>query len=329
MKEYSLNVLEQYDIEVNSTRKVRGAILCDTKQGVLLLMEAAVSEKKAPVLGALTTHIASRGYQRVDSMFINKEGAFISKAEDGTRYVLKRWFAGRECDVKKESEILESARNLARLHNIMKMPDEEWKEFRGNDLNQEYLRHNREMKKVRTFIRNKTNKGAFENVVLQNFDKMYEWANNTQLRLTESEYAGLCRRSEEDGTIIHGDYNHHNVIITPHGLATTGFEHCYMDIQAADLYYFMRKMLEKYQWNIELGRAILRAYQEIHPLEEEELDYIAIRLSYPEKFWKIMNSYYHSNKAWIPEKNVEKLCTAISQIEEKRRFLNRIFALQL
>lgn len=51
MKEYSLNVLEQYDIEVNSTRKVRGAILCDTNEGALLLMEAAVSEKRRPCSG--------------------------------------------------------------------------------------------------------------------------------------------------------------------------------------------------------------------------------------------------------------------------------------
>ena len=56
MKDYSLNVLEQYEIEVSGTRKVRGAILCDTNAGVLLLREAAVSDKKVPVLEALTTH---------------------------------------------------------------------------------------------------------------------------------------------------------------------------------------------------------------------------------------------------------------------------------
>lgn len=51
---------------------------------------------------------------------------------------------------------------------------------------------------------------------------------------------------------------------------------------------------------------MLRVYQEIMPLSEEERDYLAIRFSYPEKFWKLINSYYHSNKAWIPEKDVEK-----------------------
>ena len=48
MQEYELGVLEQYNIEVISTRKTRGAILCDTDQGLLLLKEVRVSEKRIP-----------------------------------------------------------------------------------------------------------------------------------------------------------------------------------------------------------------------------------------------------------------------------------------
>ena len=31
------NILKQYEVAVNSTRKARGAILCNTDQGVLVL----------------------------------------------------------------------------------------------------------------------------------------------------------------------------------------------------------------------------------------------------------------------------------------------------
>lgn len=329
MKDYSLNVLEQYEIEVSGTRKVRGAILCDTNAGVLLLREAAVSDKKVPVLEALTTHLTHHEYPRVDSIFLNKEGEFITKAEDGTRYVLKRWFSGRECDVKKEQEVLESVKNLARLHKIMKMPGEEVREFAGNDLREEFLRHNRELRKVRAFIRGRTAKGDFENAVLKHFDAMYEWAGTAGERLAESGYERLLQKSREEGAVTHGDYNYHNVLITPKGMATTNFEHFTNDIQIEDFYYFMRKVMEKYEWNVELARAMLRTYQDIRPLSEEEQEYMAIRLSYPEKFWKLVNSYYHSNKAWIPGKNVEKLQTAIDQTEKKKRLLKSIFSFHL
>ena len=64
-------------------------------------------------------------------------------------------------------------------------------------------------------------------------------------------------------------------------------------------------------------------------LEEGELKQLYIRLAYPEKFWKIANSYYHSNKAWISVKNMEKLNTAIRQTKEKERFIDNIFAFHL
>lgn len=41
-------------------------------------------------------------------------------------------------------------------------------------------------------------------------------------------------------------------------------------------------------------------------------------LCYPEKFWKIINYYYNSNKAWYSEKNEDKLKQF--QKQEKNRW---------
>ena len=129
--------------------------------------------------------------------------------------------------------------------------------------------------------------------------------------------------------IIHGEYNYHNIIMTKEGIATTNFEKFRRDIQVEDLYYFLRKVLEKSGWKIRLGDGMLNAYSAIHPLTEGEMEYLKIRLIYPEKFWKITNSYYHSGKAWIPAKNVEKLSLSVAQTEEKKRFLRNLFAFQI
>lgn len=74
---------------------------------------------------------------------------------------------------------------------------------------------------------------------------------------------------------------------------------------------------------------MLDTYDAIRPLTREEEGYLKLRLIYPEKFWKLADSYYRSNKAWISVKNVEKLKTAIRQIEEKRQFLETVFAFRL
>ena len=78
-----------------------------------------------------------------------------------------------------------------------------------------------------------------------------------------------------------------------------------------------------------LGDGMLNAYSAIHPLTRSETEYLKIRLIYPEKFWKIANSYYCMNKAWISVKNTEKLKTAIKQTEEKKMFLKEVFGFEL
>lgn len=53
----------------------------------------------------------------------------------------------------------------------------------------------------------------------------------------------------------------------------------------------------------------------------EEQEDLRVRLSYPEKFWKLADHYYGSRKSWIPEKNVEKLRSLIRQREQRSSFL--------
>lgn len=327
MKENELEVLEQYDIDVKSTRKIRGAVLCDTNQGAFLLKEMHFSEKRIPALYELYRHIQAQGYENVDIIVKNKEDAFLTTSEEGTKFVLKKWFHGKECDNKKEQDILDGVQNLALLHRIMKKPCED--KGTMEDLQEEFLRHNREMKKVRTFIRNKVGKGEFELVFLKHFDTMYEWAENASIRLESSGYKTLLLNSVEEGAVVHGDYNYHNVLVTPIGIATTNFEHFHQGIQLTDFYYFLRKTMEKNQWDVTLGHKMVECYNRILPLSEAELSYLAVCIAYPEKFWKAANSYYRSRKAWISAKSLEKLKLAIKQTEEKKHFLETIFSFYL
>lgn len=334
MKENEASVLEQYDIDVKSTRRIRGAVLCDTNQGLFVLRETMISEKRIPMLYRLYTHLMGMGCEQVDAIIENKEGELFSTSQEGVKYIVKRWYDGKECDIRKENEVVEASENLAKLHQVLKAPidfgaDSEGFIMEGEDLRREHYRHNRELKKVRTFIRGRVGKGEFELAFLKYFDAMYEWAESASAHLKQSEYEKLLRQSRGHKTITHGEYNYHNVLMTQMGIATMNFEHFHQDIQLTDLYYFMRKTMEKNRWSVALGDKMLDAYGKILPLGERELEYLAISLSYPEKFWKAANSYYRSSKAWIPAKSVEKLEMAIRQMDEKKHFLETIFSFHL
>lgn len=327
MKDHELQVLEQYDMTVNSTRKTRGAVLCETSEGLLLLQKLATSPKRIPILERIHTHLQENGYGRIDAFVKNKNMEIISETEEGEKFILKRWYGGRECDIRREDEIMIGVRNLAALHKILRAVDLPLSQ--GEDLKSIYQRHNREMKKVRAFVRKKVGKSEFEVLFLKCFDQMFDLASNVTSRLEESDYDRLLQESRESRTVVHGDYNYHNLLLCGRDIATTNFEHFRQDMQVQDLYYFMRKTMEKNRWNPRIGHRMLEEYQKILPLKAGEMEQLAICLAYPEKFWKSANSYYRSSKVWIPAKSVEKLETAICQAEEKKRFLEQIFAFHL
>jgi len=329
MQEHECNVLEQYDVNIRSTRKIRGAVLYDTDQGFYLMKEVQVPEERIQALGELYEHLEKYSWCSVDKIIVNKAGAYVSETENGTKYILKKWYQGRECDVKKTGELLDAVTTLAKLHLVMR------KKLEGHVSQQEtieeqYSKHNRELKKVRSYVRKSVPKSEFEIEFLKCFDEMYWWAQKAVQMLKASDYEKLYRESREKNCLTHGEYNYHNLLVNSlEGkntiAAVTNFEKFKQDIQVEDFYYLFRKVMEKYGWKERLGDSMLNAYSAVKPLTDQELEYIKIRLVYPEKFWKTANAYYHSNKAWLPAKNMEKLNMAIRQTKEKEHFLGNLF----
>ena len=96
--------------------------------------------------------------------------------------------------------------------------------------------------------------------------------------------------------------------------------------QVTDLSNFMRKMLEKNDWNEELGFSLLESYEKVRPLTACEYKQLYIILLFPEKFWKIANHYYNSHKAWLSGRDIDKLDKVIAQEDLRVGFLEKLFS---
>lgn len=332
MREYELEVLEHYDMEVRGTRRIRGAFFCETDEGTMLLKETRISERRASLLYTVLDRLEKEDGLKVDTPVFTRDHELLVISRDGTKYMMKKWFSGRECEVRKENDLILAAQTLARLH--LKLNESRAGEsvsdppVHRNPLD-ELLRHNREMKKVRTFIRSRVTKNEFEYLYLESFEKMYALADRVFAVMRGSGCMDLYDRSLAERNMSHGDYNYHNVQILAGDTAITNFEHMCVDIQVKDLYYFLRKTMEKYHWKQKTGQNIMEAYENIRSLTPAERKFVGLSLAYPEKYWKTASGYYHSNKAWLQEKSVEKLRTAIRQSEEKYTFLEDVFSLKI
>lgn len=130
---------------------------------------------------------------------------------------------------------------------------------------------------------------------------------------------------QEEYTYCHGDYQYHNILWGPQGMYIVNFEKCLRDRQVRDLYLLMRKLLEKTDWPAALGKELMTAYEKVEPISAYSYIDLYYRLAYPEKFWKIVNFYYNSGKAWIPQRNQEKLDKLLAQEQQKKSFLENVF----
>ena len=322
-----LEVLKQYEGEAISVRRGRGAWICEYPDGLRLLKEYRGTQKRLEFESAVQEELLQMAVCRVDSYVKNREDGLMTAGLDGVKYVLKNWFSERECSLRDRKEILFCIRQIAALHKTLQkiLWREEWS--LGSTvlpaLSEEMARHNREMKRVRNFIRTKRKKTEFELRVMQNFDEYYHQALHAEKGLEPLDHDQAGNRL----FLCHGDLDQHHILLLPESqtAAFTGFSQMHLGRQMSDLYRFMRKVMEKHGWDEFLGYAMLEAYNAVLPMTEDDRNYLYFLFLYPEKYWKQLNYYYNANKAWIPEKNVEKLKTLEAQQGSRNRFLQNVF----
>lgn len=344
VEDRSQEIFSQYELNINHTYRVRGAILLDTNQGLKLFCSCNSSEHRLEFEDALKQQMKQNGYINTDCFIRNNLGTIATTNNIGERFLIKDWFDGEECNIKKEEKILNAVDNLALLHNAMEGIETagDLKPFHlQQKLPELFEKRTREMKRVMSYIRNRKMKSIFEANYLNMCEEFYDEAVTASERLAAMPYDRMYDYALESGCVCHGSYNYHNILllnqnthvlpkvmaadIKPHfsNLATTNFEKATYGIPITDLYQFIRKIMEKANWDIGLGNQMIKEYTEIRNTTEEELKLLSILLLYPEKFWKITNFYYNNKKSWIPQKNIQKLLTIRGQQDKKREFLKQ------
>lgn len=315
-------VLEKYELEIKSTSKCREGYLCETNQGPKILKEYPGSRERAAFLMEMLDFLRERGVY-AERIIPTRENEPIALYEEETRYLLTDAIPGAECDTRNRNDMIAAVHALARLHNVAEQYENEVPEFvktSRDSLLLLYEKHNRELNKVKNYVRNRKKKNDFESL----FSGCYGAFMDKAFRVTE--LLQQTEPQEESFGFCHGEFNQHNVIFSRKGTAIVYFDHFSYHIRISDLANFIRKMMEKNNWNTELGMALILAYHQERRLSDQELRYLYIYLAYPEKFWKVANHYYNSHKAWISERNIEKLQKVIAQEECRTQFLESLFS---
>ena len=108
-------LLEQYDLDIKQITKGRGAYICDTSQGMKLLMPFRGSKERAAFLREVLQYLQEEGVG-TEQICLTKEGEASVEDEYGKRYWLKDMISGSECRTGIENDLQQSVILLAHLH---------------------------------------------------------------------------------------------------------------------------------------------------------------------------------------------------------------------
>jgi Ser/Thr protein kinase RdoA (MazF antagonist) len=357
VEDRSQEALKRYRLKIYNIYRARGAFLLETDCGLKLFKCFEGSRNRALFENKVKEHLLLHGYHNTDIFVKTLEDEIISEDSAGCQYIMKNWYWGEECNLKELSQIEAASANLARLHSMMQNVDFTKEQLEYNispDLMDTFDKRNRELKRVKSYIRDKRQKNEFELTYLNYYDNFYEQGLLAAKRLAGSSYQKLMEDAITQKTVCHGNYTYHNIVMlknktdamskayVPPGwinkqpliatelggsagaIATTNFEKSYIGLQISDLYQFVRKVMEKNDWDILYGSNIIEAYDRVKPISKEELRVLYLLLLYPEKFWKITNFYYNGKKSWVSGRNTQKLNIIGEQNCKKEMFLTKL-----
>lgn len=314
-------ILEQYDLEIKQITKGRGAYICDSSQGLKLLMPFRGSKERAAFFREVLQELKEQGLA-VEQISVTKEGESVAVDESGTRYWLKDMISGSECSTNREIDMVNALVQLAGLHNALaecsvSVPD--FMKNEQNDMARMYQRHYRELIRVRNYVHGRKSKNEFEHCFQTQYPHYIEEAKEAIRLLDEIGFV-------QTKSLCHGDFNQHNVVKTPDGFRIVNFENMCCNAPVVDLANFIRKMMEKNNWETKLGIRLVQSYDRKRPLSREERRLLYLNLLFPEKFWKISNHYSNSHKAWVSQRDIEKLNRMVEIEPARVSFLENLLS---
>ena len=319
-------VILKYNIDSDKNIKGRGyQIYFDNtdNSSIYKLYFLKGSIEKAEAIEQLVKKTSISG----DEYIRNKEGNLVTVDEYEDKYILKRSIKEGTFDIKSIKDIETGARTLAKLHielqDVYREKNEQntFRLPKSENIICEYERHNVELKRIRNFLRTRKQKNKFEQNIYSNIGSYIEIAIKSTEKLKSTKYEELEEAAHMHGCVCHGEYNHHTVLIGNGKVHVIDFENAGTGIQIKDLYFYIRKILEKHDWNVELGRKIVKSYNDIKRISDDEKQIMKVMLMYPEKFWKVLNQYYNSSKSQLFERNVLKMNKVYEQQDKKEQFI--------
>jgi CotS family spore coat protein len=221
----------------------------------------------------------------------------------GVHYLCSTWIDGRVFDYLRRDDRMRAVNTWKKWRSAateLKIPKamQAWEDWPNL-----WERRIDEMKRCRFMALR--NDAPFDRYYLELWDFYYKQANSARERLDSGLYSLLAKRAKNRGEVIHGDWAHHNLTLTPEGKATMfDLEYLQGDLQIKDLCDILVRILQLDDKNPAFVSLLFRWCRKINALDDLEAMFFPDLFRFPEDFWMLGRQYYIER---LPRSNIFSL----------------------
>lgn len=318
-----------YDLDVISIETVKAVGKVKLEDRNICFKRAKSSEEKVWFIYSAITHLIKNGFTKTVPFILTKAGLPFTKVNDQIFYATE-WIEGDICQFAKPEDLKAGAVTLAQLHEYSKgfipPPESKPKVVLGK-WPKILKQRNNDLKKFKTLILAKNEKSDFDKLYLQNYNYYQGLADMAcQVMNFNNYYQVLIDEAQKHHTFTHRDVADRNFIIVPNGEAhIIDFDYCRFDIRINDLLRMIERTLKDLQWNFDICRNILDAYQLVSPLKSAEYVVLFAFLLFPQKLWRTANRYYQNKEEWTDNELLKKIEEYYNRKAEHNLFLEKFY----
>lgn len=282
-----------YERQLTSVKSLRGALKLKTDQGQFLLKKVTATDKERWRLVEELSHALQERFS-IPAPVRTQSGELTF---DGFRhrYVLLPWIQGTEISLRKTRDWGSMSRRLAQLHQASKTfkPKHAYRKFQrvgkwlGNWKNAYRQLELFQIAAKLTRQPTETDESWIEVAgysmsVMENLLKYFEMIDGTQ----------VIKATSKEGKVCHGSLHRHNVLVDEQRqIHFIDWNQAALDVRTTDLAQLLLYAYHRTQ-SPEVMATILREYQQIAKLREEEFALIYARFLFPQRLIRVLQRVY-------------------------------------
>lgn len=329
MKEITDKIKENFNIDVSNISPFRDNYIIYNDSNKMLLKKVAISPERIYFIHMAKEHLIKNNFCCLDRYILTKNDEPYIKINN-VLYTLTPIVDGIEINFEKSDDIIHSSHLLANFHKSSMgffLPENTFSKNELGKLPSIYKKRLNEIKRAKKIAHMRKTK--FDYLLLEYIDYFYNLGANVIENINKSNYMKLVNKTKYDGSFCHHEFTHNNIINKDGKYFLINFEFCCYELKIYDVCNLIKRKLRKCNWDINEAKKILDTYQEKIPLSIDELYIMKLMIMFPQKFWRVINSYYNSKKNLSDKIYLSKLNNVISEIKPIESFLQKYDELYL